>query len=218
VYQGDDLRTQMLSVDPVVYQEIDMGVYISRSARDLANLEMVRQQVQAFAQNGVNPSTIVDVVQAKSLSKLKIILQEMEMKSQEQAQAAQQSEQEGQERLVMIENAFEELKGVIEERLLHVKYDREEDLELLKQSGVDQNPEAIIDPSAAQKVIADDQNKKREISLKERSEAIKARQKDRELDLKQHELVVRERIADKANATAIKNKVVGERNKPKTKK
>jgi hypothetical protein len=215
VYQGDDLRTQMLSIDPVEYTEMDMGVYISRSARDLANLEMVRQQVQAFAQNGVNPSTIVDVVQAKSLSKLKILLQEMELKSQEQAQAAQQSEQEGQERLVMIENSFEELKGVIEERLLHVKYDREEDLEILKQSGVDQNPEAIIDPSAAQKVISDDQNKKREISLKERAEAVKARQKDRELDLKQHELVVRERIADKNNKAKLKNPVAGERSKSK---
>jgi len=215
VYQGDDLRTQMLSVDPVEYTEMDMGVYISRSARDLANLEMVRQQVQAFAQNGVNPSTIVDVVQAKSLYKLKILLQEMEMKSQEQAQAAAQSEQDAQERLVMIENAFEELKGVIEERLLHVKYDREEDLELLKQSGVDQNPEAIIDPSAAQKVIADDQNKKREIALKERSEAIKARQKDRELDLKQHELIVRERIADKNNKVKMMNPVAGEKKKKK---
>jgi hypothetical protein len=139
----------------------------------------------------------------------------MELKSQEQAQAAQQSEQEGQERLVMIENSFEELKGVIEERLLHVKYDREEDLEILKQSGVDQNPEAIIDPSAAQKVISDDQNKKREISLKERAEAVKARQKDRELDLKQHELVVRERIADKNNKAKLKNPVAGERSKSK---
>lgn len=218
VYQGDDLRTQLLQIDPGQYTEMDMGVYISNSARDIANLEIVRQQAQSFSQNGASPSTIVDVVQARSLSKLKIALQEAEMSSSEAAQRAAQSEQEASERLVVIQNSFEELKGFIEERLVHVKYDREEDLELLKQSGMDQNPDAIIDPSAAQKVGLDDQNKKREISMKERDTANKARQKDRELDLKQHELVVRERIAKAANATSLKNKVVGERNKKKAAK
>jgi len=216
VYQGDDMRNQLLEVDPGQYTEMDMGVYISNSSRDIANLEIVRQQAQSFSQNGASPSTIVDVVQARSLSKLKIALQEAEASSAEAGQRAAQNEAEAAERLVVIQNSFEELKGYIEERLIHAKYDREEDLELLKQSGVDQNPDAVIDPSAAQKVGLDDQNKKRELSLKEREASVKARQKDTELKLKAHELVVRERIADKANATAIKNKVVGERSKKKT--
>lgn len=218
LHQGDDLRSSILQIDPSQYVETDYGVDISRSARDLQNLEMVRQQVQSFAQNGSTPSTIIDVVQAQSLSKLRSILKEAERASIEANQKAQMAEQEHEERLEMIRGQFAELQGYITERQIHVKYDREEDLEMLKQSGIDQNPEAIIDPSAAQKVSLDDQNKKREISLKERSEAVKARQKDRELDLKEHELTVRERIADKANATAIKNKVVGEKSKSKTKK
>lgn len=215
MYQGDDMRTAILSIDPGEYTEMDMGVYISRSARDLANLEMVRQQVQAFSQNGASPSTIVDVVQARSLSRLKAVLQEAEAKSMDAAKQAQQSEQEGEQHLEMIRGQFEELRGLVEERLIHAKYDREEDLEMLKQTGEDQNPDPLIDPSAAQKVALDDQNKKREITIKDRSEQIKARQKDRELDLKQHELVVRERIADKNNKTQLKNKVVGESKKKK---
>ncbi len=215
IYQGDDMRTAILDVDPGQYMEMDMGVYVSRSPRDLQNLEMVRQQVQAFSQNGASPSTIVDVVQARSLSKLKAVLQEAEAKSMEAQQAAATSDQDAQERMLMIEKSFEEMKGFIEERLIHVKYDREEDLELLKQSGVDQNPDPIIDPSGAQKVILDDQNKKREITIKERSEQIKAQQKDRELDLKEKELKVRKQIADKAASVALKNKVVGEKSKSK---
>lgn len=217
VHQGDDMRTTILQIDPSRYVETDYGVDISRSARDLQNLEMVRQQVQSFAQNGSSPSTIVDVVQAQSLSKLRTILKDAERKSMEAQQANQQAEQEHEERLEMVRGQFAELQSYLTERQIHVKYDREEDLELLKQSGIDQNPDPIIDPSGAQKVVLDDQNKKREIGLKERTEATKARQKDRELDLKQHELKVRERIADKANATAIKNKVVGEKSKPKSK-
>ena len=222
LHQGDDMRTAILQIDPSQYIEADYGVYISRSARDLQNLEMVRQQVQAFAQNGSAPSTIIDIIQTKSLSKLRSILKEAEQKSIESQQAQAQSEQEHEEKLEMIRQSFAELQGYIEERQIHVKYDREEDLELLKQSGVDQNIEPVIDPSNAQKISLDDQNKKREIGLKERSEAVKARQKNRELDLKDREinlkdkeLVVRERIADKNNKTSLKNKVVGERNKSK---
>jgi len=218
VHQGDDMRTSLLQIEPAQYIETDFGVDISRSPRDLQNLEMVRQQVQSFAQNGSSPSTIVDVVQAQSLSKLRSLLKEAEQRSIEAQQAATQNEQEHEQRIEMIKQSFAELDGYLKERQIHVQYDREEDLEILKQSGMDQNPDPVIDPSAAQKVSLDDQNKKREIGLKEREAAVKARQKDRELDLKQHELTVRERIADKANATALKNKVVGERNKAKSKK
>lgn len=215
LYQGDDMRTSILSIDPGEYIESDFGVYISRSARDIQNLEMVRQQVQAFAQNGTPPSTLIDIVQAQSLSKLKSILQEAEQRSMESQQATMGAEQQHEEKLSMIKEAYMELQGYIDERLLHAKYDREEDLEMLKQTGVDQNPDPIIDPSNAQKVMLDDQNKKREIALKERSEAVKAGQKNRELDLKEKELVVRKQIADKQASVALKNKVAGEKSKSK---
>lgn len=211
-YQGDDLRTQILNVDEG-FTETDMGVFISRSPRDLQNLEMVRQQVQAFAQNGVGPSTIVDIVQARSLSKLSNILKDFEAKSMEANQQAQASEQEGAERLEQIRGQYQQLQGIIDERLLHVKYDREEDLELLKQTGEDQNVTEVSDPNAGQKMVLDDQNKKRELQLKERTESVKARQKDRELDLKSHELTVRERIAKRNNETQLKNRVAGEKAK-----
>jgi hypothetical protein len=213
LHQGEDMRTAILKINPTEYMETQYGVHVSRSPRDLQNLEIVRQQVQAFAQNGVAPSTIVDVVQAQSLSKLRFILQQAEQKSMEAQSQSALSEQEHLERLEMIRGSFAELEGYIKERQINLTYDREEDLELLKQTGVDQNPESTIDPSAGQKVMLDDQNKKRELALKERSEAVKASQKNRELDLKQHELVVRERIASKNNATQLKNRVAGEKSK-----
>lgn len=223
VHQGDDMRTAILQIDPGQYMETDFGVYISRSARDLQNLEMVRQQVQSFAQNGASPSTIVDVVQARSLSKLRSILQEAEAKSMAAQQQAQLSEAEAAERLEMIRGSFLELQGYLQERQIHVEYDRKEDLELLKMSGVDQNPDELgIDPSQAQKVALDDQNKKREIALKERTEAVKANQKNRELELKQQELGLKAKditqkkeIAELQARTALKNKVAGEKSKSK---
>ena len=210
LYQGDDMRNAILSIDPTQYIESDYGVYISRSARDIQNLEMVRQQVQAFAQNGVSPSTIIDVVQAQSLSKLRSILKEAEAKSMEAQKNVQLSEQEAQERLETIKKSFLQVEAVLNERLVNLEYDRKEDLELLKMSGIDQNPLPTTDPLAAQKAMLDNSTDRAELALKARTEAVKARQKDRELDLKDKDINTRKKIADKQAVVALKNKVVGE--------
>lgn len=210
MYQGEDMRNAILQIDPSQYIESDYGVYISRSARDIQNLEMVRQQVQSFAQNGVSPSTIIDVVQAQSLSKLRTVLKEAEVKSMEAQQKSVQSEQEAEQRLEMIKQSFMELQGTIDERLLNLKYDREEDLALLEMSGIDQNPLPTTDPNAAQQMMLQDGNDKAELALKARTEAVKARQKDRELDLKDKDINTKKKIADKQATVALKNKVVGE--------
>lgn len=211
LWYGDDMRTEMLNIDPAKYIEADYGIFVSKSPRDVQNLEIVRQQAQAFAQNGMPPSTIVDVVRARSLSKLSMILKEKELEAQEQAQKAQESEQEVEERQLMIKEQYAQMQGYIDERLIHVKYDREEDLETLKQSGVDQNPEAVIDPTQAQKLTQDGNLKNRELAIKSQDNARKAAQKDRELDIKDKELKVRKQIADKQASVALKNKVVGEK-------
>lgn len=224
VYQGDDLRTKVLEIDPNNYTEMDMGVHISRSARDLQNLEMVRQQVQAFSQNGASPSTIVDVVQARSLSKLKSVLQEAEQRSMEAQQSMNAAETEAAERLELIKGSFEELKGVIDEKLINVEYDRKEDIEHIKGSystfrnvegDGDNNDNGVPDAMEVQKLFAE----RDKVSRKERFDYTKLRseekRKEKELALKNKELEVRERIADKANKTALKNKVVGEKSKKK---
>ena len=116
VHQGDDMRTSLLQIEPAQYIETDFGVDISRSPRDLQNLEMVRQQVQSFAQNGSSPSTIVDVVQAQSLSKLRSLLKEAEQRSLEAQQAATQNEQEHEQRIEMIKQSFAELDGYLKRK------------------------------------------------------------------------------------------------------
>lgn len=219
VHQGSDMRTAILQIDPVKYTETDFNVDISRSPRDLMNLEMVRQQVQSFAQNGASPSTIVQVVQANSLSRLNTILQEAEQKSLEAQQAAVQNEQEHEERLEMIHQQFEELREYLVEKQINVKYDREEDLEILRQSGEDQTPEtSTADPNAGQKMILDDQNKKTDLSLKARKLALDQAKNQRDAELKEKELVVRERMGDKANANAIKAIKMKPKPKPAAKK
>lgn len=229
IYQGDDLRTQFLKVDPGMYTEMDMGVYISRSPRDLQNLEIVRQQAQAFAQNGSLPSTIVDILQAKSLSKLKLALLEAEQKSMEAQQGAASGEQEHEQRLEMIKGDFAELQSILDERLMNSEYDRKEEIEHIKgaystyknvEGTGDNNQDGVPDALEVQKMFherdklgRDEQISYAQIASKERIEGAKLAAKGRDQQLKEKELTVRERIADKANATSLKNKVVGEKSK-----
>jgi hypothetical protein len=234
IYQGDDMRSQFLSIDPGQYTEMDMGVYISRSPRDLMNLELARQQVQSFAQNGVAPSTIVDILQAKSLSKLKSALIEAEQKATQAQQSAMGAEQEGEERLEMMKSQYAELQAVLDERLMNAEYDRKEEIEHIKgaystyrnvEGTGDNNQDGVPDALEVQKIFdAREATLRKELVDREKiasSERMKARDqqlKVRDQDIKLRELQVRERIADKNNATALKNKVAGEKAKSKTKK
>lgn len=224
LYQSDDTKTAILQIDPGQYIETDFGVYISRSARDLANLEMVRQQVQAFSQNGASPSTIVDVVQARSLSRLKSVLQEAELKAVEAQQKVALSEQEGIERVEMIKGAYAELQGIIEERLMNAEYDRKEEIEHIKgaystyrnvEGTGDNNANNVPDALEVRKQFSDESNATRKLDLDREKLVRQDKQKTRELDLKEKELKVRKQIADKQASVALKNKVAGEKSKPK---
>lgn len=211
LYFGDDMRNVILDLDPGSYAESEFGVYVSKSPRDLQNLELVRQQVQAFAQNGMAPSTLVDVVRARSLSKLQQILKEKEQESLEAQQKQQQAEHDAEERQLMITEQFKELDGIIQERLIHTEYDRKEDIEMLKLSGVDPNPDPIIDPSNAQKVDNDFEIKQQELHRKQRADKAKDSIEKAKLALKEKEIKSREKIAALQARTALKNKTSGEK-------
>lgn len=213
LYYSDDMRTTILNLDPGKYMESEFGVFVSKSPRDVQSLELVRQQVQAFAQNGMHPSTIVDVVRARSLSKLQQILREKEQESMEAQQKSAMSEQEAEERKLMIQEQFMELEGVIKERLIHTEYDRKEDVAMITatKGAVDPTPEPLIDPTNAQKVYDDTEIKKRELARKEKADRTKEEQENKKLKLKEKELKVKKEIAELQARTALKNKTSGEK-------
>lgn len=213
LYRSDDMRNTILDLDPGKYMESEFGVFVSKSPRDVQSLELVRQQVQAFAQNGMHPSTIVDVVRARSLSKLQQILREKEQESMEAQQKQAQSEQEAEERQLMIKEQFMELEGIIKERLIHTEYDRKEDVAMITatKGAVDPTPEPLIDVTQAQKVYDETEIKKREQARKEKADKTKETQENKKIALKEKELKVKKEIAQLQARTALKNKVSGEK-------
>lgn len=236
LHYGDDMRAAILQIDPSQYIEADYGVMISRSARDLQNLEMVRQQVQAFAQNGVSPSTIIDVVQTKSLSKLRSILQEAEMKAVEANQGAQAAEQEGAERIEMIKAQFAEAQNALDIAAMNAEYDRKEEIEHIKgaystlfnkEGDGDNNDNGVPDALEVraqfhdetvdmqdlhlkkEKMVREDANKTKDRQLKEKDIQMKEKQmqhKEKEMKMKHETEKVKLSIAKHKAAEAKKPK------------
>lgn len=226
VHYSDDMRAAILQIDPAQYIEADFGISISRSARDLQNLEMVRQQVQAFAQNGVAPSTIIDVVQSKSLSKLRGILQEAEMKAMQANQQQGLAEQEGAERLEMIKATFAEAQSALDTREMNAEYDRKEQIEHIKgaystyrnvEGTGDNNNDGIPDALEVRKQFSDEASTNKKLALDQEKMLRDDNQKTKTLQFKEKELGIKKQIADKQASVALKNKVVGEKSKPKNK-
>lgn len=231
LWHGDDMRTLMFTMDPIQYSETEFGVYVSKSPRDIQSLEMVRQQVQAFAQNGMAPSTMIDVVRARSLSKLQQILREKEAESMEAQQKMNLSEQEAEERKLMIEQQFAQMNATIEKDLMEAEYDRKEDIEHIKgaystyknvEGTGDNNANGIPDPVEVQRNLIDAEAEQRSYSVERFKAVAQDRQKHRELDIKEKELKqkeqemkVKKQIEDKKASVALKNKVVGEKSKSK---
>lgn len=229
LWYGDDMRTQILNIDPSTYMETEYGVFVSKSPREIQSLEMVRQQVQAFAQNNMAPSTIIDVVRARSLSKLQAILREKELESMESMQKSQLNEQEAAERLEMIRGQFEELKGFVQEKLINVEYDRKEKIEHIKgaystyrnvEGTGDNNDNGIPDMAEVQANLIKGQEVAGKLNLESAKLAVEDRNKNRELDIKEREISEKakdrdskERIEKTKAKVALKNKVAGEKSK-----
>ncbi len=219
LYTGEDMTTIFLDIEPARFAEAELGVFVSKSGKDLQELAIAKQHAQAFIQNGAAPSTAIEVIRAKSLSKLSAILKAKEAESIEAQQEAGLREAEQMERLELIKGQFVELQGIIDERLMEAEYDRKEEIEHIKgaystyrnvEGTGDNNADGVPDMLEVRAQFADESDKRVKQSIEAAKLRINERQKDRELNLKEKELVVRERIADKANKTALKNKTSGE--------
>jgi len=92
MYTLDDGSEIFLDIDGMQYQEAELGIFVSNKQKDRENLSIVRQLVQAMVQNGASISTIVDALEANSLTELKDKIRKEEQKAAEQMQTQQEQQ------------------------------------------------------------------------------------------------------------------------------
>lgn len=92
-YTKQDGTVAFLNInDPESFLWLELGVFVRNGARELQKLDMMKAQVQAFAQNQVSPKVIKDIIESDNFAKLHIVLDDLEAKMDANRQAVQQQE------------------------------------------------------------------------------------------------------------------------------
>ena len=101
-----DYTQEFLELDGIDHAETEYGIYISTSQKDIEGIAALKQLSQSMMQNGVQLSTIIDIMDTTSLNGLKNKVEKAEQSQQELNQQLAQAEQEAE----MAELEMEERK------------------------------------------------------------------------------------------------------------
>lgn len=201
------------------YPESMFGIFFKNSNKEHEKLQTLKQLSVAFAQQGSTPSTVAEILDSNNFAKVKEDLRKLE----QQAQAIEQQKSEAQNNAIV---QAEQIKS--QESDLNRRHESSEnnlqrihevelklidvDLALAKQeSDVRMNSESIsagntsssdVEKSAIErlKLLAEDNRKRIELSLK-----------NRELDLKEKDIDVKRENNIRDNKTKLKNPTSGEK-------
>jgi len=127
-FYRDDFTIELLNVTPEEYMEAEYGVYVSNSAKDLEDLQMMKQILPNMASQNMSPGDMADMIMSRNISKLKSTLDLKEAKEQEAAAGAAKNEQEAELKKQEIAKQYEAIKFEFNNLLQENKFDREEDL------------------------------------------------------------------------------------------
>jgi hypothetical protein len=184
--------------DPTSYVNSDFGVFVRNGAAELQKLNVMKQQVQPFVQNGAGGKAISGLLQADNFADIDQIMDEMD------AKLAMQQEQDRQVQL-----QIQQSNADIANKELQYKYDSDElasytdiQVALIKegmQLASDLNTlQSGANPDVS--LVEEHRNNLEENALKLMENATKLK-----------EIASRERIAKDNNKTKLKNKTSGEK-------
>ena len=140
-YILDDQSIQILNVDIEDFCENDYGLVLTSSSKTQELEQMIKQNAQAFLQNGGNMSTIMDIYFSPSLSDMRRRLEEAEEElHQRNSEASQQQSKDAKEALaqeVELENRRLELE--------QYKIDKDSDTKIyIKQLELSMQPDEVV--------------------------------------------------------------------------
>lgn len=221
IHYGDDMQSQMLSIDPARYVETTFNIHVSNSSSDLEDVQTMKAQAANFAAQGARPSVIAEILQAKNISKLKGILKAMEAEEMEKAEKQAGAENDIELQKMEVEKQYREIEYTFDSMLQGEKYDREEDLAHIKGQYAlsDTNtPGDSLDP-----IALDEQMRKREeMQEKSKTEREKILLEHKKLQdqkqMHQQQMNVEKYKADTSYQIAKENKTASEIKAKKLKK
>jgi hypothetical protein len=164
----DDQSIQVLNLEDNDFSEQDYGIVITTSGKTMELEQMIKQNAQAFLQNGGSMSTIMDIYFSSSLMdmrrKLEDAEEQMHQRQSEQAQESNKIQQQHNQATVDLENRKLELEDMKNQRDNQTKYD----IALLSQEANvgDLNGDGVEDPMEREKFNLSVEQKRQDYILK----------------------------------------------------
>ena len=153
-YILDDQSIQTLNIDSEEFCEPDYGLVITSSSKTQELEQMIKQNAQAFLQNGGNMSTIMDIYFSPSLSDMRRRLEEAEEEVHQRASEGQQQQSKDNQMRLAKEEEFKnkelQLKDLMNQRDNETKYEIAS-LSLEGFKTTDLNGDGIEDPLEREK-------------------------------------------------------------------
>jgi len=184
-FYRDDFTIDLLESTPEEYMEAEYGVYVSNTAKDLEDLNMLKQILPNIATQNTSPLAIIEMVMSRNISRLKEVLIEKEEKEIEAASNQEKGQEELEIRKQEIQKEYESIKFEFANLLQDNKYNREEDIEHIKGQYKLADTDSTGDIDVTSPVeIEKSLQKREELILKSRevTEKIKNEQRKIELD------------------------------------
>ena len=164
----DDQSIQTLNLEDNDFSEQDYGIVITTSGKTMELEQMIKQNAQAFLQNGGSMSTIMDIYFSSSLMdmrrKLEDAEEQMHQRQSEQSQEANKIQQQHNQASVELENRKLELEDMKNQRDNQTRYD----IALLSQEANvgDLNGDGVEDPMEREKFNLSVEQKRQDYILK----------------------------------------------------
>lgn len=191
LYNEDLTTISLLEIEPEDFAASSLGVFSTRSNELVDTLNGLKQNTQAMLQNGVRPSTIVEIYNARNMAQLNQILKQVEKTQDQQAAASQQQEQDNALEIENAKRAFIEFQTDQEIRGMNAEYDRKAEI---KQMEIDAKDDGdgddtdLFEPTKAEmdreKMATQERMQQNMLAATAQQNQVKNQQKAEEIEIK----------------------------------
>lgn len=219
MFTSDLTDNALLDLDPVEYIGAMLGIVVRTSAKEQRKLDELKTYMQEMLQNGVKPSTLLEIILTENVAELRTKLKEIERIQAQADQITAANEQEAQAAADERKMAFAEFQSTLDINKLNVEWDRKDQNEMIKgeynitsfQGSQDPNNNGIPDGTEIAerimdrfKIISDERKAMMQEDAKMKMHNDKMKMEDKKIEAS----LEKERIKGKY---AVKNKTSGEK-------
>lgn len=181
----DDLSVATLEINPDELTDVDLGIFISNSAKDELSLQKLEALAQSAMQNDkAKLSDMVKMFNASSSKELEKFIIESEKKAEQSIQAQIQQQQQAEMEMQQSAQEFEleKLQRELDNKVMIAEINS-----FARQMDQDVNDNNIPDQFEIEKFKAELSLKDRKLKLEEKKLKVQAEQKDKELEIKKRQ-------------------------------